>query len=70
MNRLGIITNTIAKTLNSKSWDIMFSGNDDSAERVFARPYSKSSIVYTCISTTARAISQVPAELIYFDVEH
>ena len=60
MNRLSIITNTIAKTLNSKSWDIMYSDNDDSAERVFARPYNKSSIVYTCISTTGRAISQVP----------
>lgn len=47
----------------SKSWDSVFVHNRDLdywRDDVIKEPYSKSSLVYVCISTTARAISQVP----------
>lgn len=59
MNRLQRLASTfIAKS----SWDSYFLRNVDIdlEEGVVNKPYKKSDLVYICISTTARAISQVP----------
>jgi len=46
------------------SWDSVFLRNLELPEigtrEIFEKPYSKSGLVYVCISTTARAISQAP----------
>jgi len=45
------------------SWDAVFLrnvGRDQMDYDVLSSPYSKSDLVYTCVSTTARAVSQVP----------
>ncbi|OGS40498.1 MAG: hypothetical protein A3K77_00705 [Euryarchaeota archaeon RBG_13_31_8] len=57
---VSIISGGIKKA--SASWDAVFLRNvqsEDSSE-VIKKPYIKSTIIYTCISTSARAVSQCP----------
>lgn len=62
MNRLNILTQALKATKATASWDAIFLRNLewDPEEEIKAKPYTKSSIIYTCISTTARTIAQVP----------
>lgn len=54
----------IAGSIQKSSWDSVFLKNYDIdklfGEKVEKEPYKLSELVYMCISTTARAISQVP----------
>ena len=61
MNRLS----RIMYTLGAKSWDSIWLRNKEHEifgkdEGLFKEPYRKSDLIYICISTTAKAISQVP----------
>jgi HK97 family phage portal protein len=63
MNRLERLVSAFA--VRKSSWDQAFLkgmdlGFDDSADK---EPYKRSEMVYVCISTTARAIAQVPLEV-------
>ncbi|MHA2344221.1 MAG: hypothetical protein ACXADW_20335, partial [Candidatus Hodarchaeales archaeon] len=60
MNRFDLIKQTVNKSI----WENYFIRNKPlpwmDVKELFEMPYSKSDLVYICISTTARAISQVP----------
>jgi HK97 family phage portal protein len=64
MNRLQILTQSLSpiinKTLTSVSWEQIYNSQKDNDQTIVSKPYSKSSIAYVCISTTAEAIAQVP----------
>lgn len=61
MNKLTALVETIA-SIKSGGWDSVFLRNlpMNEDEKIVSEPYKKSGLVYVCISTTARAISQVP----------
>ena len=63
MNRLMKLKEAFVKS----SWDDVFLRNRDlpemTGDKVMDKPYEKSELVYVCISTTARAISQVPLQV-------
>lgn len=61
MNKLTALAESIA-AIKSGGWDSVFLRNlpMNEDEAITAEPYRKSGLVYVCISTTGRAISQVP----------
>lgn len=61
MNNIQKIFSSFKKTA-SASWDSIFLRNIQlgDAESVKQKPYTKSTIVYVCVSTTARTIAQCP----------
>ena len=63
MNYLSKIFQSVVRT--KSAWDEAFLKNIDMGENevVTKNPYSKSAITYICVSTTARAIAQVPLKI-------
>lgn len=59
MNRLDKL---LSGGITKSAWDTIFLKNlqIEPGEDVLKKPYSKSDLVFVCVSTTARAISQVP----------
>jgi len=70
LNRLARLVRTITEA--KSSWDTVFLKNIESTledHNVMGHPYTKSDLVYICISTTAKAISQVPLQVMQPGVE-
>ncbi len=61
MNFLEKLVGSISPVISKSAWDNAFLKNISLGDgNVLDKPYSKSTLVYTIISTTARAIAQVP----------
>ena len=60
MKRWELLLNKFADS--RKSWDSVFLKNLEltNTDQVTSNPYKKSALVFTCIHTTAKAISQIP----------
>lgn len=61
------LINKFIRQFKNSSWDSVFLKNLDTKYmegEVERAPYSKSELVYICISTTARAIGQIPIQIL------